>query len=120
MVVSIGAFAYRSSLSDAFEERINQWQRACQAGRVLSSTKVLCPKCRESYTLVQGAGLTHEVSEDDIDFLTKALSSGHPHHSMYLIVRDLDAYLFQHLCEPLNSSPELAKAGSQIEVPVGL
>jgi len=96
MQITIGAIAYRASPIDEVEEPIGSWQMMRDHGRGANSKHVLCPKCGEPYILVEGMDATGEILQDDMEFLAKALSTGHPSHPARMVIRDPDGMLYKH------------------------
>ena len=96
MPILIGAIAYRASPSDEVEEQIDSWEMADDYDGGASSKHVLCPKCGEPHILVEGIDATDEILQDDMEFLAKALSTGHLSHPARMVVRDPDGVLNRH------------------------
>ena len=96
MPILIGAIAYRASPSDEVEEQIDSWQVPGDYARGARSEPVLCPRCSEPYILVEGIDAGDELVQDDMEFLPKALSTGHPSHPARMVMRDPDGVLYRH------------------------
>ncbi len=96
MPIIIGAIAYRAGPNEKADERINSrpMTREDDGAR---SEHARCPKCGESYALVEGIDVTEEIWRDDLEFLAKALSTGHPSHPAAMIIRDPNGVLNRYL-----------------------
>ena len=96
MPILIGAIAYRALPSDEVEEQIGSRQMTGGYARGVSSEHLLCPRCGEAYNLVEGLDASDDVVQDDMEFLSKALSTGHPSHPARMLVRDPAGVLYRH------------------------
>jgi len=96
MPMLIGAVAYRASLRDKVEEWMDPLKTPSDHDGGVSPTHVLCPKCSEPYILVEGLDATGDILQDDMEFLAKALSTGHPLHPAHMVIRDPDGVLCRH------------------------
>jgi hypothetical protein len=61
---------------------------------------VHCPRCAQSYALLESSDTSHDILEEDLAFLLKALGSSHPFHPPWLLVRDPRGVLRAHLVRP--------------------
>jgi len=86
--VLTGAIAYRTSAAEAVEtRRMRQYQERRQPAIVT------CPKCGESYALVEGTDADDDTLQEDVAFLLKTISTVHPCHPAHVFVRDPDGVL---------------------------
>lgn len=88
-----------------------------------TSTPVLCPKCGEVYHLIEESDIVEETLHDDLEFLTRALSTGHPWHPEQMIVRDPSGALtnrcyLETTAEDEVNKPEVPSANSEAAVAV--
>ena len=118
MPILIGAIAYGASQGDAVEKQIGSWQMARDYAGGARSQHVVCPRCGEPYILLEGTDATDELVQDDMQFLAKALSTGHPAHPARMVIRDPDGVLNRHLHLQATAAAEIANAeAASCEVP---
>src|SRR5688572_18599426 len=88
MSILIGAVAYRAFRGDDERQQIDCLPMTRQHSDGATSKEVSCPKCGEQYLLVEGSDASENMLQEDMEFLAKALSSGHPSHPERLLIRD--------------------------------
>src|SRR5689334_22360599 len=84
----VGAIACRVNPSGTLKLEMEFWELIETAASSSSSRNVECRKCGQSYTLLEEEDVQDDLLQEDLEFLAKALSSGHPQHPERLVVRD--------------------------------
>ena len=118
MPLLIGAIAYRALPSDEVEEQIGSWQMTGDYARGARSEHVFCPRCGEPYILVEGLDARDDLVQDDMEFLAKALSTGHPLHPAYMVIRDPEGVLYRRFnLQSAATDGDVKEEATSCEVP---
>lgn len=108
--VLTGAIAYRTAAAEAVEtRRMRQYQERRQP------TIVTCPKCGESYALVEGTDADDDTLQEDVAFLLKAISTVHPGHPSRVFVRDPKGVLHKAFQSDSPKKLHLLSSGSSLQ-----
>jgi hypothetical protein len=100
MAILSGVIAYRASVAEQLRDEIHTWKTVYQDEAGKRSKSIACPDCGELYLLMEEAGVSDQLLEQDETFLGKALGSANPGHVACLAVRDPEGTLRDY-CDQL-------------------
>ena len=106
MSILIGAIAYRASTQNEVEKQISLWQMTGSDYEGIRLEQVVCPRCSEPYVLIEGKDASDELLQKDVQFLAKALSTGHPYHPVGMVIRDPSGSLTRNFSLPIASASQ--------------